>query len=131
MYGETPPLTDKSALPVQEPKQLILAGTTEEVIADGSEIVTHATLAHPLISVTVTQFEPAHNPVAVAVVSPFPQEYVKGDVPPAMDAVACPLHNPAPVALLPTVADAVPAGLLFTVIEFVAIQPFASVTVTV
>ncbi len=48
-----------------------------------------------------------------------------------IDADALPLHSPAPVALLRTFAEAVPADELFTITVAVAEQPLASVTVTV
>jgi hypothetical protein len=58
------------ALPVFPPKQ-----STGEEVADaastgGSVIVTDAVVVHPFASVTVTVYDPAINPVAVAPVPP-------------------------------------------------------------
>ena len=48
----------------------------------------------PLLSVTVTEYEPAINPFAEAIVEPLLQEYEYGAVPPAAITLAEPVFPP-------------------------------------
>ena len=71
VYGEVPPLTDTLALPLDPPLQLSLAVMEGvAVITVGCEMLTLAVEVQPLLSVTVTVYAPALNPVAVEFVPP-------------------------------------------------------------
>ena len=59
---------------MQFPKQLIVVDEPFATKGAGEVITAVLVLVHPLASVMSIVQEPAHNPVAVAVVCPFHQE---------------------------------------------------------
>ena len=99
--------------------------------AEGCVTVDTFTVEQPTFEVTVTVYVPAGNPVRSCVVAPFDHIYVYGPPPPpdtdmSIAPVEAPLHNTFVIDLL------ILGPLEFdTVAEAVAVQPFASVTVTV
>jgi hypothetical protein len=71
VYGELPPEIVTEAEPLFPPKHETFEITV--VLAEGDKLLLTATefvLVHPLLSVTVTVYEAAVNPVAVAAVPP-------------------------------------------------------------
>ena len=99
----------------------------------GCVIVTVVVTVQPLLSVTVTVQIPAVNPVTVAVdcagTGSF-HRYVYASVPPAPVAMACPLLPPLHDILVCVVVTVSTTGWVITAV-CVAVQPLASVTVTV
>ena len=71
MYGRTPELAVIVAVPSHKPLQLtgvfVIVAVTPGVLIT----FTHTLSKQPLISVTVTQYEPGIKLIAVAVVCPF------------------------------------------------------------
>ena len=100
-------------------------------IGSGSAIVTGATKSHPLTSVTVTVYEPAHRPTAVSVTVPAGSSHknVNGAVPPTIVTKAEPSQTPLQVASVAVAVAVRPTGL-FTVPEVISVHPLASVTST-
>jgi hypothetical protein len=89
---------------------------------DADATTTFFVTVHPFVSVTVTEYVPAANPVAVEPVPPEgDQEYVYGDVPPEADTVALPFDE-APVAEVEEVVAASTVGSDRTIV-FVAGHP--------
>ena len=72
VYPEVPPDAEAEAAPVLPPLQLTFVVFTETASTEGCDIVVDAVPVHPLLSVTVTVYVPAVNPVAVAEVAPVP-----------------------------------------------------------
>ena len=100
--------------------------------AAGSVTVTACVEAHPFASETLTVYVPAGRLEAVVPVPPAgDQAYVNGPVPPVTFTEAVPLLPPLQETFTPT--EAVMAGppILETAAVAVAVQPFASVIVTV
>ena len=63
-YGDVPPLTATLAEPFYIP-HVALVDDGVSVIAEGWPTAPETTFVHPRLSVTVTLYEPAGNPVAV------------------------------------------------------------------
>ena len=95
----------------------------------GSVIVTLAVAVHPLASVTVTSYVPAHNPERSSVTARFDQAKAKGAVPPATARSAAPSQTPLQFRLVPVIAAVSSAGPVIVTLA-VAVHPLASVTVT-
>ena len=99
------------AEPSHEPKhRASVELVTAAFSTGGSVIVTEAVDVHPIPSVMATLNDPAHNPIAVGFVWALGSDhkYIKGEVPPDIDAVAWPVHTPKHDKLLSTTADATP-----------------------
>ena len=96
-------------------------------------ITADAVAVHAFASVTVTVYVPALRPEAVAFVCPpGAHANVYGDVPPTGVAVALPVLPPLhfTFTIEPVLTDKATAGCVITA-DAVAVQAFASVTVTV
>ena len=95
MYGALPPDAFTVATPLLPPLHdtfcFVILQDTFSVCAD---TVPLHTLVQPFTSVTVTVYEPEHNPVAVLPVCPLLHKYVNGAEPPDVVAVAVPLQLP-------------------------------------
>jgi hypothetical protein len=135
VYGAIPPDTDAMAEPSHEPKhRASVELVTAAFSTGGSVIVTEAVDVHPIPSVMATLNDPAHNPIAVGFVWALGSDhkYIKGEVPPDIDAVAWPVHTPKHDKLLSTTADATPPPpRSLTLIMSLTTHPLASVTCTV
>ena len=84
-----------------------------------------------VVSVTVTVYTPAVNPeIDWVVAPPGLQEYVNGPTPPLTPTVAVPSFPPLQETGVELAVALKLQGIEFTVVVAVAIQPFASVTVT-
>jgi len=68
--GPVPPVTVTVADPLFPPPQLTFVCVVESVNAADEVIVTECVERHPLTSVTVTVYDPAHKPEAVAALPP-------------------------------------------------------------
>ena len=134
--GPLPPAPLTVAVPSQPGVQvglvvLVIVVTT----AVGSVIVKLVVAVHRFASVTVTVYVPAHRPViapVLALIIPGALiAYVYAAVPPAPFAWAVPLHCALQIALV--ILDTVTLNTVGCVIEKVevAVQPTASVAVTV
>ena len=72
VYGDVPPVCEAVACPSFNPLQLTLLSVVAlDTKAAGSVIVVLELSVQPFASVTVTEYVPATNPVAVAVVCPL------------------------------------------------------------
>ena len=120
------------AEPSHEPKQLASTLSDASTIIGGSVITTGIVATHPLLSVTITLYRPAHNPIAVVVVwvNGSSHRYVYGAVPPTVVAEAVPsqalLHD---TLVVPEIETTRSAGSVIVTLSL-AEQPNESVTVT-
>jgi hypothetical protein len=96
----------------------------------GSTTSTVSVAVHPLASVTVTDCEPAESVVAELVVSVLLHRYDFDPVPPVELAVAVELLPPLQVTGVGSVMLTSKSGLWVTLAVVVAVQPLASVAVT-
>ena len=124
-----PPLCDTVAVPLLPPLQETGVDDADAVRTAGWATVADAVAEQPLLSVTVTEYDPAARPVAVAVVWPLDHRYVLPPLPPAGVTVAVPLLPPLQETGVDD-ADAVRTAGSVTVADAVAEQPLLSVTVT-
>jgi hypothetical protein len=108
-----------------------LVPTMLDVNAVGSVIVTEAVAVQLFASVTVTVYVPAQRFVKSSVVLPFDHIIVLyGGVPPPIVKFAAPVHFPLHNTFVPTIFAVNTVGSVI-VIEAIAVQLWASVTVTV
>ena len=137
MYAPVPPVALTVADPLAPPLQLTLVCAPALATSGlaGWLIVNDLVVWHALLSVTVTVYVPADNPVAVAVVciGVVFQEYEYVGVPPVGATVAVPLAPPLQETsvLPPPVAALREAAGWLIVNDLVVWQALASVTVTV
>jgi hypothetical protein len=124
-----PPLCVTVAVPLEPPLQDTGVDVADAVSTAGSVTVVDAVAEQPLLSVTVTEYDPAARPVAVAPVWLFDHRYVLPPLPPAGVTVAVPLLPPLQETGVDD-ADAVRTAGSVTVADAVAEQPLLSVTVT-
>ena len=118
------------AEPLFPPLQKMLL--TEMVTRGAPELLTETVpvLAQPEESLTVIEYDPAANPVAVELVWLTDHEYVKPPAPPLAVAVAEPLLLPQ-FALVDVVDITMAEGWVIVTEEEESTQPLLSVTVTV
>jgi hypothetical protein len=131
VYGVTPPEGITVACPLQTPLQV--TGNAAAVISSalGCVMVTVAVTEQPVASVTVTVYGPAVKLVPVAALPPVgAHEYVYGAVPPATPTVALPLFPPKQLTFTELVIESLGPPATVTVTLAFAVQPLASVTVT-
>ena len=133
MNPPTPPPPAALALPLLPPLQftfpvlLVLAVTAEP----GCVTLTVDTALHPLASVIVTVYVFAGTFEIFCVIALLLHAYVYAPVPPAPAEVALPVLAPKQFTFPPVLAVAVGPPAVFTVVDAVFVQPFASVIVTV
>lgn len=106
-------------------------GATFIFIAVGSVIATVLMLLQLFASVIVTTYVPAVKPEIAEEVLPLLQLYVYAGAPPLIVELALPLLPPLQVTPVSGNAFAVPPPVFATATEVVAVQPLASVIVTV
>ena len=101
------------------------------VITLGCVMIFVALVLQLFASVTVTVYVPATKPDMFWVVIPLLHKYCIGDVPPLIVSVILPVVPPLHNGLIPTIV-LITAPVWFTILPVeVAVQPLASVTVTV
>ena len=129
VYDGVPPEPKALAIPLLPPLHEVLFEDVKADNADGSEIEIVSKSLHPLLSVTVTVYKPAVNPLTVAELPPVLQEYVYGVAVPDPVAVIAPLLPPLQFTFV-ALNDMV--GKSFTVIVSVSVAvPHAFVNVYV
>jgi hypothetical protein len=107
VYAVVPPLTLRLAAPVEFPKQSTFVPDIEAAsAAAGCVITTEAVVEQLLASVTVTVYVPAARPVLSSVVTPLPQLYEYGAVPPDAVRLAAPVELPKQSTLVPPIEAA-------------------------
>src|SRR5436853_129707 len=84
----------------------------------------------PLASVTVTLYVPAASEVISCVVAPLLHKYVYGDVPPLTVKLIEPVDAPLQSTLTCVWLNEIAVGSVIVMLLSVAVQPLASVTVT-
>jgi len=133
VYEPVPPVAVTTAIPsVLELHNGLLLAVIVAFNTAGSVNVTFAVVVHPFASVTVTVYEPAAKPLAVAEVPPEgAHEYVYEPVPPLAVTVALPVLPPLHNGLELDVIEAVNNAGSVKVTVAVPVHKLASVIVTV
>ena len=131
MYGASPPPALTLALPVLLHAIELLIKVVLAVTGVGCVVMNEAVVVHPLLSVTLTVYVPADNPVAVILVCPLGfHKYVYGAVPPLAAAVAVPVLPP--LHATPVLVAVTLTGAGWVIVKLIdAIHPLESRTVTV
>jgi hypothetical protein len=128
VYGEVAPLGVKFIDPLFKPQRVFIK-VEETDTADEAVTRKEVVAVQPLALVTVTLIDPAARPVLFCVVRPLLQAKVYGEVAPLGVILIKPLFIPQ-LAFV-TAEEIVTAVEPETVIDDVAVQLFALVTVTV
>ena len=133
VYPDTdgvPPVTVTTTLPLPAPLHRIFLTDTVAESGSGWLMTTLSSCLQPLQSVMITRYVPPGTFERFWVVSKFDHRYVYGRVPPFTVNIAEPLLAPAHVTLVAVTPDVITVGL-FSVTLRLAVQPLASITVTV